>query len=73
MSEIRNLDGSVAFTDAVREAGVGYHDAYNAYLQRRIDLTRVTIGRKNVLVLDAEQRAAFAKWAESFATGAASA
>jgi hypothetical protein len=72
MSEI-NLTGATAFTDAVREAGVGYHDAYNAYLQRRIDATRIAIGRKNVLVLTAEQRAAFARWAESFATGAASA
>jgi len=65
MSEI-NLTGVTAFADAVREAGVGYHDAYTAYLQRRIDATKVTIGRKNVLFLDAEQRVAFSHWAESF-------
>jgi hypothetical protein len=72
MSEI-NLTGATAFADAVREVGVGYHVAYQAYLHRRIDATPITIGRKNVLVLVGEQRAAFAKWAESFATGAASA
>jgi len=49
---------------AVKESGVRYDAAYNAYLQRRIDATPVEHGWKRLLVLDSEQQRAFDAWAE---------
>ena len=62
-----------AFATAVQERGLDYHVAYNAWRDRRFDATRIQVGGKKVLLLDAEQQRAFGEWADSFANRAAAA
>ena len=53
-----------AFATVVRDRGVNYHAAYQAWQNRAFELTRLEVGAKTVLLLDAEQAQAFDAWAE---------
>ena len=63
-------DNIKPFAQAVKESGIRYVEAYNAYLQRRIDATKIDNGGKALLLLDAEQQRTVAQWASAYKAAA---